>query len=646
MSLASPAFLDTAPQSRATRLGLVAWLRVVGGSPLPHEPADLERFYAFLRPLRALALLLAGTYAAAAAVTQSAKFATVAVLLVVYWVATLFARRLADRGRLSFAAGIISYGVLAFVIVGEILRPSAYPALMVAGLLAVAMALPYIDGRSLRVLLAASLPVIVLVGVRGFTAQSELALPPWVRFVSEEGGAWAAAYLVLLLLWQSTERLRQTLEQTRRAHRAAEDSRERAAFLSEASRVLGASSLDYRATLAAVAHLAVPRLADYCIIDELETDGRLQRVEGAHAEPGKQDLLDRLRALDVTTAAHPSKQVMITLKPLLIQQVDDARLQAVAQTEEHLMVLRELRPRSAMVLPLVARDRALGSILLARTTPRPFSTDDLELAKDLANRAALATDNARLYAEAQAAVRTRDEFLSIASHELKTPLTPLDLQIQVLRRHAAEIAGGSMTAEWIQKRLDTLARQSDRLGRLVNELLDISRIANGRLLLTLESVDLAELVCDVKERFFAGREGATSSSQIGVHVPSGIVGQWDRMRLDQVITNLLSNALKYGASKPIEIAATGEGKIVVISVTDQGIGIAKEDQERIFERFERAVPSANFGGLGMGLFITRQLLGAMGGEIGVRSELGHGATFVVRLPLEAQVPDPGDGGRQ
>src|SRR5262249_47731968 len=153
-----------------------------------------------------------------------------------------------------------------------------------------------------------------------------------------------------------------------------------------------------------------------------------------------------------------------------------------------------------------------GSILLARiTNEHPYSIDDLELAKDLARRAALATDNARLYKEAQAAIRIRDEFLSIASHELRTPLTPLDLQIQSLRRHTAEIVRDVLPSEWFEKRLDMITRQSERLGRLVNELLDISRIANDRFVLELERVDLGELLREAEDRFHTMREGAKTS---------------------------------------------------------------------------------------------------------------------------------------
>jgi signal transduction histidine kinase len=600
-----------------------------------HDQADLERFRRFLRPLAGLALVFCAIYAVATITTKSVELATITALLGVYCAATGVARRLADRGRLALAASIIAYGVLAFVFVGALLMPFAYPSLMVAALMSVAMALPYLTGSALRVLLGVALGVMGVIGIRGFTSGSDPPLPAWIRFVSAEGGAWAAAYLLLLLFWQFTARLKHTLEETRAAQALAEAARDEAAFLSEASRVLGASSLDYRETLGAVARLAVPTIADYCVIDELESDGNLRRVEVVHSDPSQQELLERLRSLDVTTADHPSMQVATALEPILMSRVDDARLELVAQTREHLAILRKLRPRSAIILPLVARGHALGSILLARTGDRPaYSPRDLELAKDLARRAALATDNARLYSEAQAAIRVRDEFLSIASHELRTPLTPLDLQIQSLRKRTAEIAVGGLSGEWLEKRFAMIARQSERLGRLVAELLDISRIANGRLGIELERMDLVELVHEIEERSHVVAEALRMQSELRVVAPREIVGLWDRTRVDQIVTNLLSNAFKYGAGNPVELIATTEDGEAVVSVTDHGIGIAAADQERIFERFERAAPSANFGGLGLGLFIARQLVEAMGGDIAVRSELGKGATFVVRLPLE------------
>jgi signal transduction histidine kinase len=282
-----------------------------------------------------------------------------------------------------------------------------------------------------------------------------------------------------------------------------------------------------------------------------------------------------------------------------------------------------------MVLPLAVRGRSLGAItLLTSGFGRRYDASDQALGEELARRIALAIDNARLYREAQDAIRARDEFLSIASHELRTPLTPLQLQVQSLRRLASR---SELPLDRLQQKLALAERQVERLGGLVANLLDISRITGHRLLLELEEVDLAALVRDVTERSrdHLQRVGCT----LDLRAPAALVGRWDPMRLEQVLTNLLSNAMKYGAGKPIHVEVAAAGGQALLTVRDEGIGIAPEDQRRIFQRFERAVSERHYGGFGLGLWICRQVVEAMGGSIDVQSALGAGATFTVRLPI-------------
>jgi signal transduction histidine kinase len=174
-----------------------------------------------------------------------------------------------------------------------------------------------------------------------------------------------------------------------------------------------------------------------------------------------------------------------------------------------------------------------------------------------------------------------------------------------------------------------MIRQTDRLGGLVGNLLDVSRLAAGKLDLTPEKFDLVELVRDVAERL---RDQASAPFELRLDGP--VVGTWDRLRVDQVITNLVSNALKYGRGKPVSLAAGARGNVAVVEVSDQGIGIAAADQKRIFERFERAVSPSSYGGLGLGLYIARQIVEALGGSIRVESTPGAGSRFIVELPRE------------
>lgn len=252
----------------------------------------------------------------------------------------------------------------------------------------------------------------------------------------------------------------------------------------------------------------------------------------------------------------------------------------------------------------------------------------LVVLRDITRRKQVEEQRAQLYREAEESIRARDEFLSIASHELKTPLTSLTLQLQGLVRKAQK---DSALSNKIAPTLEVAIRQTGRLGALIDDLLDVSRITQGRLVLTFEDVDLTATVRDVVERMqqMAMRAGC----EIRLHACGAVAGRWDRARLEQVAENLLSNAIKYGAGGPIdvEVRATMDEK-ALFSVRDRGIGISPEDQSRIFGQFERAVSVSQFGGFGLGLWIARRIVEAHGGVIAVESAPGEGSTFVVTLP--------------
>ena len=231
------------------------------------------------------------------------------------------------------------------------------------------------------------------------------------------------------------------------------------------------------------------------------------------------------------------------------------------------------------------------------------------------------------------AVAARDQFMSIASHELKTPLTSLQLQLQSLER---TLNAGSPEPGRVAQRLKTATRSTERLGELVNRLLDVSRITGGRLELAREDVDLVEVVHEVVGRF---RESLRESgSRLDVVAPASVRGRWDRMRIDTIVTNLLSNAIKYGEGKPIEVRVEGRDATALLTVKDHGIGIAPSDQARIFDRFERAVPERHYGGFGLGLWVARLVAEEHGGRIRVQSAPGQGSTFSLELPVSEPAP--------
>lgn len=234
-------------------------------------------------------------------------------------------------------------------------------------------------------------------------------------------------------------------------------------------------------------------------------------------------------------------------------------------------------------------------------------------------------------AELQNAVRVRDDFLSIASHELITPLTPLKMQIGTLLRK-------KVPDDNLRTRLHSLDRQVDRMTKLVNQLLDVTRITGGKLRLAPEPMDLTAAVREVAATFGDELERSGSSLLLRAHDP--ILGAWDPMRIEHVIVNLIANAIKYGAGKPITIDTSIVDGMAQIVVLDHGIGIEPPQLSRIFERFERAVSVRHYGGFGLGLWIVRQVVEASGGTVRVESQVGAGSKFTVRLPLSKALEEP------
>ena len=424
--------------------------------------------------------------------------------------------------------------------------------------------------------------------------------------------------------------------------------RGRAAFLAEAGALLS-ESLDYEETLARLARLCVRSMADWCVIDVVEEGREVRRLEGAHADAAKEPTLRELqrRYPPRGDSPHPAARVLRSGEPLLLQEIPRDGLQPFIEDEEHARLLAELGTRSIVSVPLVARGQTLGVItLVCGDSGRRFARADLELAQELASRAAIAIDNARLYREAQQAIRVRDEFLSVASHELYTPITSLMLSVDVMMLPAVR-SGQEMNPQTLQKLLDLVSRQGRRLVRLIGDLLDVSRIEKGRLPFEPTEVDLEEVVRDVVARLELDLKRAGCTVSIASNGGTA-AGRWDRSLIDQVVTNLIANAIKFGAGTPVEIAIGADSGVARLVVRDRGIGISPDRQPHIFDRFERGVPSDHYGGLGLGLFISRRIVEAHGGSIRVESQLGEGATLTVELPC-AGPPDqeqPSSGLRQ
>jgi signal transduction histidine kinase len=280
------------------------------------------------------------------------------------------------------------------------------------------------------------------------------------------------------------------------------------------------------------------------------------------------------------------------------------------------------------------RDRIRPAYLSVTARPLAGGSEKVRGAvcvfRDVTEKKHLQSEQERLLRETQEAVRIRDEFMSIASHELKTPLAPLRTQVQILQRLSKTNQLKQFPPDKLEKLMNFTDSQVKRLVSLIENLLDVTRITSGKLHLNLENVRLAPLVRDILEQHRP--EIQQAGSPIKTEVDENIVAYWDRYRIEQVLANLLTNALKYGKGKEIRIATRPLPDGVIISVQDQGIGISEDDQKRIFGRFERAVSMAHYGGLGLGLYISKQIVMAHGGTIRIESQVDHGSNFIVELP--------------
>jgi two-component system sensor kinase FixL len=290
------------------------------------------------------------------------------------------------------------------------------------------------------------------------------------------------------------------------------------------------------------------------------------------------------------------------------------------------------------LIPKLVGVRSDGSEFPAELSLTPLETEDglLTVAavreREASERHKVAEERIRL-AQAQEAVRVRDEFLSIAAHELRTPLTALQLQLDGIVQSLRAIDPAVRQAyARLQARLEKAVRNTGRLTDLVNTLLDLSRIMGDRLQLRVEVTDLAALVREVAEDFC---EPDRPGGPVIIDAPERLEAVCDRFRFEQILNNMLSNAVKYGQGRPVELHLSGDAHSVRLAVRDHGIGIAPEDRERIFQKFERAAAARNYGGMGLGLYISRYLVEAHGGAMTVDATLGEGTTFIVQLPRKS-----------
>jgi PAS domain S-box-containing protein len=410
--------------------------------------------------------------------------------------------------------------------------------------------------------------------------------------------------------------------------------RKRAEFserlLASAGEVL-ATSLEHRSTFANIARLLVPALGDWCAIDILTGDGRIERAITHHSDPKRAAWGAELqrRMSPTVEDSWGIGRVIRTCDPEFLPELNEELLAAVAPSQQHLEIWREIGLRSGMIVPLSARGRTIGALsLLYAESGRRFSADDLALATEIARRAALAVENARLFQEASEASRAKSQFLAIMSHELRTPLNAIIGYEDLLQ---AGIAGSINETQ--REQLARIRAGADQLLTLINQILSLSRIEAGREEVHAESLDLAELLGDSVQ--LLAPNAAKKGLQIAFQPPaSAVTIRTDSGKLRQILLNLLSNAIKFTDHGRIDVRLRADHDFVYVDVEDTGVGIDTDDHDRIFEPFVQVDPSQTrrHGGTGLGLPVSRELARLLGGEIIVRSEPGSGSTFVLRLP--------------
>ena len=391
-------------------------------------------------------------------------------------------------------------------------------------------------------------------------------------------------------------------------------------FLAEVGAAL-ATSLDSEETLTNVAELVVRHFADCCIVDLLQEDGRPTRFKVLHRDP-ENSVCRRLEQIrpDRPTFVRP---VLETGQPVLHAEVTHDLLCSIAQNEEHLALLREIGPRSGMVVPLQARGHMLGALGFISSSQR-YDERDLAFAMEVARRAAFALDNARLYEVARQATEARDDVLAVVAHDLRSPINAIHLAAEIMERFPDDPAA-------LRRSTEAILRSSERAIRLIQDLLDVRRIEVGKMVVECAAVAPAAVMSEAIEE--QQLLASAASLDLRLDHPPALPEVWaDGDRLLQLFENLIGNAMKFTPpGRSITLGAAPEAAQVHFWVRDTGLGMSPEELPNIFDRFWQARRTARFG-VGLGLAIVKGIVEAHGGRIWVESELGVGTTFHFTIP--------------
>jgi signal transduction histidine kinase len=410
-----------------------------------------------------------------------------------------------------------------------------------------------------------------------------------------------------------------------RARTQADEAAFRAAFLDDVSRTVG-GSLETTEVAERAVDVVVHKLADGAIIWALSHDGAYECLARGSSSAHARAAVEGLVAAVASGSEPPfiAAKVVSEEQSLLLPTFSLANLGRLNPTKAQLALVKAARVQTALGVPLAVAGKPFGAMVLVASR-RQYSGWHLALAEDIAMRVAAALVNARHFAAAREAIKARDDFLVLASHELRTPLASLQLHSQNLHRQLERRGDESAAAQ-----ADAIGRQVARMARLLEHMNEALKVRADGISLGKETCDLVAIVeSSVKQVAALARP----ASKITLEAHGTLVGHWDRRRLEQVVLALLENAIKFGEGKPIEVELHKDGDDAVLRVRDHGLGIAADRLSAIFSPFERAVHMEHFGGLGLGLYIAKATAEAHDGSIAVKSRVGEGATFEVRLPL-------------
>ena len=397
------------------------------------------------------------------------------------------------------------------------------------------------------------------------------------------------------------------------------------------------TTLDQKTLLANFVRDAIPYMGDWCTFDNVLPNGQIENVLCYHRDEKNNERTKKLDRLikDHPNSLHPQKKVLESKKENVFEKIGFLIKKNSDLDEEQNNLAEELSETSSLVLPLYAHGDLVGILTFySFESGRKYDSHYVELGKEIGRRLAMSFLNAKHYLISQQAIETRNQFLSIASHELNTPITSLKLHLQLIGKSLQSTKEETAVLGKFRKSIDASIGQVNRLITLVQVLLDVSHIQSGKFVFNYGPVNVSEMASEIVERH--SEILANYDCTLSADIAPGLQAVWDKTRIEQVFINLITNAIKYAPGK-IELKVFDDGPNVRISVKDFGKGIPANKLDTIFDRFERVSNNNSIGGLGLGLFIVKQIIEGHRGTIGIVSEVGKGSCFSVTLPKKAQL---------